>query len=270
MAIPVQAHPAVDQLEAFSRGTLADDAASQAISSHLEACPECLRTLANLSGDTLESLVRAAQLPGEGPTPLGSVHDAVANFSGAASAEAAADYLSFLAPPQGPDELGRLGSYRVLKVLGSGGMGVVFQAEDIHLKRRVALKVLKFRAASSPRAKERFLREAQAAAAIEHDHIVTIHQVGEDRGVPFLAMQWLKGLSLEDRLKQGGLLKAAQVVRLGRQIALGLAAAHEQGLIHRDIKPANLWLTPEEGGRIKILDFGLARALADDVHLTQS
>jgi len=298
VAIPVQGHPAVDELEAFSRGTLADDAASQAISSHLESCPECLRTLGNLSSDTLESLVRAADLPAEVQTPSGSSQDATnatAVFGAATAGDAEADDLSFLAPPQGSDEIGRLGLYRVLKVLGSGGMGVVFQAEDIQLKRRVALKVLKSQAASRPRAKERFLREAQAAAAIEHDHIVTIHQVGEaqtDHGsVPFLAMQWLKGQSLEDRLKQGGILKPVQVVHLGRQIALGLAAAHEQGLIHRDIKPGNIWLEAISGQRsapssdsdrltveisslkafrVKILDFGLARSQADDIHLTQS
>jgi serine/threonine protein kinase/Leucine-rich repeat (LRR) protein len=264
VANPVQAHPEADQLQAFSRGALADEAASQWISSHLESCPACLRTLERISSDTLESLVRAAQKP-----------DTTADFSGAAHADAEADDLSFLAPPQAPDEIGRLGPYRVLKVLGSGGMGIVFQAEDVALKRRVALKVMKPQAARRPKAKERFLREAQAAAAIEHDHIVTIHQVGEERGVPFLAMQWLKGVSLEDRLRAKGnnppaALSVPQIVRIGRQIALGLAAAHEQGLIHRDIKPANLWLTPEQGGRIKILDFGLARALADDVHLTQS
>jgi hypothetical protein len=125
-------------------------------------------------------------------------------------------------------------------------------------------------------AKDRFLREAQAAAAIEHDHVVTIHQVGEERGVPFLAMQWLKGMSLNDRLHRAegehplGALPVPLVLRLGRQIARGLAAAHDRGLIHRDIKPANLWIEPRDGGRIKILDFGLARALADNVHLTQS
>src|SRR5207302_2515059 len=94
----------------------------------------------------------------------------------------------FLAPPQAPDEIGRLGDYRVLKVLGAGGMGVVFQAEDPRLKRKVALKAMLPALAASATAKQRFLREAQTAAAIEHDHIVPIFQVGEDRGVPFIAM----------------------------------------------------------------------------------
>ena len=96
--------------------------------------------------------------------------------------------------------------------------------------------------AASPSAKKRFLREAQAAASIKHDHIVTIHQVGEDRGVPFLAMEFLDGEPLDARLKREGKLPILEVLRIGREVAEGLAAAHETGLIHRDIKPANIWL----------------------------
>src|SRR5206468_6254429 len=103
---------------------------------------------------------------------------------------------------QGPDELGRLGPYRVLKVLGEGGMGVVFQAEDLRLRRRVALKVIRPETAHRPGARDRFLREAQAAAALEHENIVTVYQADEAGGVPFLAMPWLKGMSLEERLQQ--------------------------------------------------------------------
>jgi serine/threonine protein kinase len=147
----------------------------------------------------------------------------------------------FLAPPQAADELGRLGPYRVLKVLGAGAMGVVFQAEDPHLRRPVALKVMRPSLAASPEFHRRFLREARLAAAIEHEHIVTVYQVGEDRGFPFLAMQLLRGRTLEDRLERaGGRLPLAEVLRVGREIAEGLAAAHARGLVHRDIKPANV------------------------------
>ena len=146
-----------------------------------------------------------------------------------------------------PDELGRLGPYRVLKVLGAGGMGVVFQAEDPHLQRLVALKAMLPGLAASESAKQRFLREARAAAALKHDHIVTIYQVGEDRGAPFLAMEFLEGESLDDRLKREGKLPLAEVLRIGREMAEGLAAAHERGLIHRDIKPANVWLEGKKG-----------------------
>ncbi|HEV3262871.1 MAG TPA: serine/threonine-protein kinase [Gemmataceae bacterium] len=174
----------------------------------------------------------------------------------------------FLAPARGAQELGRLGPYRILKVLGAGGMGVVFEAEDPHLDRLVALKALLPALASRPSARRRFLREARAAAAIEHDHIIHINQVGEECGVPFLAMPLLRGESLDGRLQREGKLPVAEVLRIGREIAEGLTAAHEHGLIHRDIKPDNIWL---EGSlaRVKILDFGLARAAADTTRLTQ-
>src|SRR5262245_25999514 len=175
----------------------------------------------------------------------------------------------FRAAPQAADELGRLGPYRVLKVLGTGGMGVVFQAEDLHLRRPVALKVMRPSLAASDEFHRRFLREARLAAAIDHQHIVTVYQVGEDRGVPFLAMQLLHGQTLEDRLERaGGRLPLPEVLRGGREIAEGLDAAHARGLVHRDIKPANVWL--EEGrGRVRIVDFGLARGSEPDAQLTQ-
>jgi eukaryotic-like serine/threonine-protein kinase len=191
------------------------------------------------------------------------------------------ELYAFLAPAQTADELGRLGPYRVLKVLGAGGMGVVFKAEDPGLKRFVALKAMLPAIAENESAKERFLREARAAAALKHDHVVYIHQVGEDRGVPYLAMEFLDGESLEDRLRREGRLSIAEVLRIGREIADGLGAAHERGLIHRDIKPANVWMearsvrrkdgasgaSGQSPSRAKILDFGLARG-ADDATLT--
>src|SRR5262245_45206506 len=179
------------------------------------------------------------------------------------------DY-SFLAPPQAEDELGRLGPYRVLKVLGTGAMGVVFQAEDPHLRRPLALKVMRPSLAASPEFHRRFLREARLAAAIEHEHIVTVYQVGQDRGFPFLAMQLLRGGTLEDRLERaGGRLPLAEVLRVGREIAAGLAAAHARGLVHRDIKPANVWLEGRRG-RVRIVDFGLARGAEPDAQFTQA
>jgi serine/threonine protein kinase len=171
--------------------------------------------------------------------------------------------IDFLRPAEGPGELGRLGDYRVLRILGAGSMGIVFEAEDIKLHRRVALKVMKKAQAKREENRGRFMKEARSAAAIEHDHIVTIYQVGEDAGFPFLAMKLLVGESLEDRLNRVGPLPPEEVIRIGTEIADGLAAAHERGLIHRDIKPANIWL--EEGkGRVKIVDFGLARVCDDE------
>jgi len=180
-----------------------------------------------------------------------------------------ASLTSFLNPPAQEDEIGRLGGYRILEVLGSGGMGVVYRAEDPRLKRQVALKVMKPAIAANPEAKTRFLKEAEATAAIEHDNIVTIYQVGEDNGVPFFAMQFLKGESLQDRLKRVPKIPEVEVLRIGREIADGLQAAHERGLIHRDIKPDNIWL--QEGrDRVRIVDFGLVRNSAKDAGLTQS
>ncbi len=169
----------------------------------------------------------------------------------------------FLGPPAGPDEIGRLGEYRVLQLLGQGAMGVVFRAEDVALGRMIALKVMVPAVAALPENRERFLREARATAAINHPNVIPIYKVGEDRGVPYLAMPLLKGESLESCLNREGRFAVGDAVRIGREIAAGLAAAHERNLIHRDIKPANLWLESVQrrnaSYRVKILDFGLAR-----------
>jgi serine/threonine protein kinase len=180
---------------------------------------------------------------------------------------AAAD-LSFLAPSSEAGSLGRLDHYEVLEVVGRGGMGVVLRARDTKLLRVVALKVLAAPLAASGTARQRFVREARATAAVRNDHIVAIHAVCEDGPVPYLVMEFIDGCSLEARIRRGGPLEAKEVLRIGIQIASGLAAAHKQGLIHRDIKPANILL---ENGvqRVKLTDFGLARA-ADDASLTQS
>jgi serine/threonine protein kinase len=147
-------------------------------------------------------------------------------------------------------------------------MGIVFEAEDVHLRRQVALKVMRPALASSESARQRFLREARAAAGVKHDHVVTIYQVGQENGVPFLAMEYLEGEPLDKRLARGR-LPIPKIMQIGREIAQGLAAAHERGLVHRDIKPANIWLEGETG-RVKILDFGLARPVNEDVRLTQT
>ena len=166
-------------------------------------------------------------------------------------------------------ELGQLGDYRLIGVMGIGGMGIVYRAEDSKLKRAIALKVMRPEIAASETSRKRFLREAQSAARIDHENIVTIYQVGEDNGVPFIAMRYLNGETLKTKLRREGRVDSRVVAEVGRQVATGLAAAHEQGLIHRDIKPENIWMEAETG-RVKILDFGLARTPDADVRLTQS
>src|SRR5262249_30934355 len=191
----------------------------------------------------------------------------------------AADRLRFLAPPDGADGIGWLAHYRILRGVGEGGMGMVLEAEDTLLRRRVALKVIRTEMAADGSLRERFLREARAMAAIQHDHLVTIYQVGQDRDVPFLAMPFLQGETLQARLRREGRLPVPEVLRIGREIAEGLAAAHVHGLIHRDMKPANIWLegrdqrTEDMGqnqGRAKLLDFGLALPTASGDRITEA
>lgn len=163
--------------------------------------------------------------------------------------------------------LGQLGGYDVIAVIGRGGMGIVLKAFDRELKRFVAIKVLAPHLAHSSVARKRFAREARAAAAVVHPHVIAIHHVQPTSRLPFLIMPLLAGESLAQRLKARGPLELTEVLRIGMQAATGLAAAHDQGLVHRDIKPANILL--EKGvERVVITDFGLARA-ADDVSMTR-
>ena len=147
-------------------------------------------------------------------------------------------------------------------MLGRGGMGVVLKAFDPALSRNVAIKVLSSSLATCGAARRRFLREARAAAAVVHEHVVGVFAVVESAGLPFLVMEYVPGRSLQDRLDRSGALSLPQVLRIGMQTAAGLAAAHAQGLVHRDVKPANILL---ENGveRVRLTDFGLARAAAD-------
>ena len=237
-------------------------------------CPACSRAVqapGSAGPSPSDSSAAAVRRSGQ-PTvpPRAAAEDTAPTIPESVQLAPPADY-PFLAPPQAQDELGRLGPYRVLKVLGAGAMGVVFHAEDPHLRRPVALKVMRPHLAASAEFHRRFLREARLAAAIEHEHIVTVYQVGEDRGVPYLAMQLLRGETLEDRLgrRAGGRLPLPEVLRVGREIAEGLAAAHARGLVHRDIKPANVWLE-ERRGRVRIVDFGLARGSEPDAQFTQA
>jgi serine/threonine protein kinase len=176
--------------------------------------------------------------------------------------------LPFLAGSQRPGSLGRLGHYEVLEVVGKGTMGIVLRAFDEKLHRVVALKVLSPQLATDPGARERFVREARAAAAVSHDNVVAIYAVEDDGPVPYLVMQYIEGRTLQEQLDRSGPPPVQEIVRLGVQAAAGLAAAHRFGMVHRDVKPANI-LLEKSTGRVKITDFGLARVV-DDAPLTQS
>ncbi len=176
--------------------------------------------------------------------------------------------LGFLEPSSRPDSLGRLGHYEILEIVGRGAFGTVLRAFDEKLQRVVAIKVMAVELAATSPARKRFLREAQSSAQIRHEHVVSVYAV-EEKPVPYLVMEYIPGMTLQERLDEKGPLDVATVLRLGIQIAEGLAAAHALNLIHRDIKPGNILLETGVNDRVKITDFGLARA-ADDASMTQS
>jgi serine/threonine protein kinase len=176
--------------------------------------------------------------------------------------------LPFLEPCDKPDRIGKLGAYEVIELVGQGGMGLVLRAMDTKLSRIVAVKVMAQELAANPTAVKRFLREAQSAAAVVHDHVVTIHAVDDQAQPPYLVMEYIQGQTLQQKIDREGTLQLPHILRIGSQMAAGLAAAHKTGVIHRDVKPANILL---ENGveRVKITDFGLARA-ADDFEMTRT
>src|ERR1700726_4252357 len=155
----------------------------------------------------------------------------------------------------------RLGSYEVTAQIGAGGMGEVYQAHDSKLGRDVAVKVLPEAFAHDAERLSRFQREARMLAALNHPNIATIHGLEQSEGVHYLVMELVAGQTLAERIS-GGALKIEEALKVAAQIEEALEAAHEKGVIHRDLKPANVKVTPE--GRVKVLDFGLAKAFAGD------
>lgn len=260
--MPTQAVPCPDlkRLRALLEDHLLPDE-SAALSGHLEGCQFCQAAIERLAAES-RWWNDARELAGDGATtgPAAEKQSTEVN--------AGPPTFDFLAPPASPGYLGRFGPYDVIEFLGQGGSGMVFKAFDPSLHRLVAVKVLAPPVAVSATARQRFSREARAAASISHDHVVTIHAVDEANGLPYLVMQYVSGKSLQERIERTGPLELKEILRISMQAASGLAAAHAQGLIHRDVKPANILL---ENGieRVKLTDFGLARAV-DDASLTQS
>jgi serine/threonine protein kinase len=239
---------------------------------HLDHCPECRRTLERLAagsrlwGDLHALSPKRSRL--DSPEFAIADPETSATFARPDLAGDPDQALDFLASSTTPGSLGRLGTYEVTELLGRGGFGIVLKAFDSALGRAVAIKVLAPQLATSAAARSRFAREARAAAAVVHEHVVAIHAVDSWNGFPYLVMPYISGCSLQERVDSNGPMDVKSVLRIGTQTAQGLAAAHAQGLVHRDVKPSNILL---ENGveRVKLTDFGLARAV-DDASLTQS
>jgi serine/threonine protein kinase len=254
-------------LQAFA-GRLLGTAATRAVRAHLDGCPACrVRLLkAEEEGLPTEATRDAVLTPNSteqaAPT-IASAEDRLPD-----DAESLLG-VTCLRPSENPQALGRIGTYEVQSVLGRGGMGVVLKALDTSLHRAVAIKLLSPHLAASRKAHRRFLREARAAAGINHPNVVTIYAVEEQDGMPYLVMEYVSGQSLRERIRTGGPFDLASLLRIGAQVAAGLTAAHRHGVIHRDIKPANIML--EDGiERAKITDFGLALVALDVAELTSA
>lgn len=239
---------------------------------HLEWCARCVRRLERLAAgagtwDAARALRERREEDGPGlHRALTALEDDVPALARPPRADPATD-VDLLEPPLEPGDLGRLGHYTVRRILGRGGMGIVFEAFDEKLRRSVAVKALAPHLASSAAARARFVREARAAATVRYAHVVPIYAVEDDGPVPYLVLALVRGVSLQARLDHGGPLEPREVLRLGAQIARGLAAAHARGLVHRDVTPANILLqapdTPGAAPSAMLTDFGLARG-ADD------
>ncbi len=238
------------------------EAQAQQLNEHVQHCSMCIATL-----QTLEKISGgSASIP---PVPRAAAKTPIEVSRLAPAPDSDQQRLSFLSPATSDGELGRLAHYRVVKILGEGGMGMVLQAEDTQLERAVAIKVIKSEFREDDEVRQRFLREARAMAQVKSDHVVTVHQVGQHNDVCYIAMELLEGGPLDRLLQRESRPNMRDIVRIGKETAQALAAAHERGLIHRDIKPENVWLEAPHG-RVKLLDFGLARPQQITSRLTSS
>lgn len=250
----------LQRLDQFLDGAL-DEAGEGAVTLHLDTCSDC-RSYLEQQAAAPQSWQEAGELLSF------QEFDQSANEIFRPTSLMIGNVLDALAPTDDPSMLGRMGGMEVSGVVGAGAMGVVLKAFDRSLDRPVAIKVLAPHLASSGAARARFSREAKAAAAVLHPNVMAIHSVSNDGPLPWLVMPYVRGDSLQKRLNEHGQMSIREVLRVGAQVAAGLAAAHAQGLVHRDIKPANIML--EDGvERVAITDFGLARAV-DDATMTCS
>jgi DNA-binding beta-propeller fold protein YncE len=264
-----EAHPSAEELAAFTLGTL-DDETQASVEAHVAACTSCQERAAVAPGDSLVELLRRVHARAgrgdetfldaagqeETPVPLAPVVESVTLASAIApSTPAASDHLEV--PDAIPAELTRHERYRVVRLLGAGGMGAVYEAEHLVMQRPVALKVIRRALTARADARERFRREVRAAARLSHPNIVATTDAEDAGETHFLVMEYVEGTDLGRVVQERGPLPVDRACDYIRQAAVGLQYAFEQGMVHRDLKPHNLMLTPD--GRVKILDFGLAR-----------
>lgn len=251
-------------------------AEQESVERHLCECESCaeqiqLAAVIETSWNATQSMLTPDEF--DDPQRLPSVTQPLSVETERMSQSQTADVLTreirgWLDPTDDPDSLGRFAGYEIVGIVGHGGMGIVLKGFECSLNRFVAIKVLAPRLATNGSARKRFAREARAAAAVRNENVIAIHRVDEWHSLPFLVMPYVGGHSLQKRIDSDGPMSIEQTLRVGAQIASGLAAAHAQGLVHRDIKPANILL--EQGvERVTITDFGLARA-ADDASLTRT
>ena len=254
-------------IERYLAGDLPADEVEQ-LNFHLEDCAACREHLETHAADAQAWKDASSFLKKDSFDDEAFLSTFEGRSSQSTNAATTIDQIvAALAPSEHPNHLGRIGIYEVTGVVGSGSTGVVFKAIDPSLDRTVAIKVLSPILASSGAARKRFERESKAAAAVLHPNVMPIHGVSSFNGLSFLVMAYVGGESLQQRLMEHGQFEITQLLRIGSQVAAGLAAAHDQGLVHRDIKPANIMLE-DNVERIAITDFGLARAV-DDASITR-
>lgn len=237
----------------------------QNLEQHLLTCEECAEELERLAAPPAR-WNEAGQLLKDAPRRQVPQADECGDES--VLPTTVRQVVRLLQPTDDPNSMGRMGGYEVLAVVGSGATGVVLKAKDASLNRIVALKVLKVSLAECGTARKRFELEAKAAAGVLHPNIISIHYVSTDQELPYIVMPYIKGASLQQHVNREGPLPLSEVLRIGSQIAAGLAAAHRQGVIHRDIKPANIMLDFGMSTAF-VTDFGLARTV-DDATMTRS